>query len=143
MRDFCGYNMGDYLRHWLEVGRALATPPKIFQLDPFRTDEQGASLWPGGDHNIRVLKWIVERVTGEASEQPTAIGRTPHAGAIDVSGIGVTPDDMLQLLAVDHQGWLDEAAASMGFLSQFGPQLPQAIVTEHRAVSRRLRACIH
>ena len=110
MLPFCGYNMGDYFAHWLEMGKNTDASklPKIFYVNWFRKDADGGWLWPGFGENSRVLKWIVERVSGKGQAVETPIGYLPAAGAIDTSGLDVTDDQMAELLDVDVEEWLNE-----------------------------------
>lgn len=143
MLPFCGYNMGDYFAHWLDVGKKLARPPKIFHVNWFRTGDDGRFLWPGFGENIRVLKWILERVEGTAGAQESAIGYLPHEGALDLSGLDLPPASLARLLSVDGSAWLQEAGRSLGFLGQFGARLPEGLLAEHRALVRRLYHSLH
>jgi phosphoenolpyruvate carboxykinase (GTP) len=143
MLPFCGYNMGDYFAHWLAVGKKLGHPPKIFHVNWFRTGEDGRPLWPGFGDNIRVLKWIVERVEGRAAARETAIGHIPHEDSLDLSGLDLPRGRLHRLLAVDGGAWLQEAGRSLGFLGQFASRLPEGLLAEHRSLLRRLYVSIH
>jgi phosphoenolpyruvate carboxykinase (GTP) len=142
MLPFCGYNMGDYFAHWLRMGQRTTEDkrPKLFQVNWFRTGDDGKFLWPGYGDNVRVLKWIVERVRGEGSFVKTPIGLLPSPGAIDLRGLDLPPGTMEQLLAVDLAAWREEAARSAQFLSKFGDHLPPALWDEHRQLTDRLAA---
>ena len=126
MLPFCGYNMGDYFKHWLEMG-AKADPaklPRIFFVNWFRKDEKGKFVWPGYGENSRVLKWIVERLEGEAEAVTTAIGKLPVKGALDVSGLTLSEAQLDLLLTVDHDVWAEEAALVVPHYEKFGRHLP-------------------
>lgn len=138
MLPFCGYNMGDYFAHWLSVGEGLSNPPRVFHVNWFRTDDDGRFLWPGFGDNIRVLKWIVERVEGRADTRESAIGLLPDDDALDLSDLDLPQDRIAQLLAVDRSAWLSEAAGSLAFLERFGERLPSALKTQHQALTQRL-----
>jgi phosphoenolpyruvate carboxykinase (GTP) len=143
MLPFCGYNMGDYFAHWLTFQRRLARPPRVFHVNWFRTDEDGRFLWPGFGDNIRVLKWILERVDGGPSAIQTPIGHIPRQDALDLSGLDISPERVSKLLAVDAAAWRDEAKRSIEFLGTFGPRLPPALIAEHRSLVDRIHESLH
>jgi phosphoenolpyruvate carboxykinase (GTP) len=138
MLPFCGYNMGDYFRHWLCMGERLENPPKIFHVNWFRTQPEGGFLWPGYGENIRVLKWMIERIEGKGMARPSPIGLVPEDGALDLSGLAVTSEQARLLLEVDVGAWKEEVERNSRFLDTFGDRLPQAVRREHEALSRRL-----
>jgi len=140
MLPFCGYNMGDYFGHWLRMGARIAAPPRIFRVNWFRQGRDGSYLWPGFGENLRVLRWIVARVHGEADAVKTAIGNLPRAADIDLTGLDVSRTTLEDLLAVDRGGWLEAAAAQQQFLEQFGEHLPREIHDEQAALVKRLRS---
>ncbi|WP_437902212.1 phosphoenolpyruvate carboxykinase (GTP) [Sorangium sp. So ce327] len=143
MLPFCGYNMGDYFAHWMAVGKGLSRPPKIFHVNWFRTGDDGRVLWPGFSDNIRVLKWILERVEGTAAARESAIGLLPHERGIDLTGMDLSKDALFQLLAVDSGAWLKEADGVLEFLRKFADRLPAALLTEHRSLVKRLHDSLH
>jgi phosphoenolpyruvate carboxykinase (GTP) len=138
MLPFCGYNMGDYFGHWLEVGKALKLPPKIFRVNWFRTDMQGRFLWPGFGENLRVLKWILERCEGRGKAVETPIGFVPTRDAIDLAGLNISDKAIAELLDVDPADWLDAVAGQEDFLKSFGNHTPKEIWEEHRKLARRV-----
>jgi phosphoenolpyruvate carboxykinase (GTP) len=141
MLPFCGYNMGDYFGHWLKVGAAAADAaklPRIYAVNWFRKDAAGKFVWPGFGENSRVLKWIVERLEGTAAAQDTAIGRVPAAGALDLTGLTLSPDAMGLLRCVDSAVWREEAALIPPFYERFGDHLPQTLWDEYEALLGRL-----
>jgi len=140
MLPFCGYNMGDYFGHWLRMGARIAAPPRIFRVNWFRQGRDGSYLWPGFGENLRVLRWIVARVHGEADAVKTAIGNLPRPADIDLTGVDVSRATLEDLLAVDRGGWLEAAAAQQQFLEQFGEHLPREIHDEQAALVKRLRS---
>ncbi|HVM04019.1 MAG TPA: phosphoenolpyruvate carboxykinase (GTP) [Acidimicrobiales bacterium] len=142
MLPFCGYNMGDYLRHWLEVGQATdpANLPKLFYVNWFRKDADGRWLWPGFGDNSRVLEWVFARTAGRGETVETPIGRLPLPGAIDISGLDVTEDDMAELLRVDDGDWRAEVPSIQEHFDQFGDHLPQALRDQLAALARRVGA---
>ncbi|RAK60838.1 phosphoenolpyruvate carboxykinase (GTP) [Phenylobacterium hankyongense] len=140
MLPFCGYNMGDYFGHWLAMGEGAdpAKLPRIYFVNWFRKDERGKFVWPGYGENARVLKWIVERLEGRAEAVDTPIGRLPAPGALDVSGLSLSEDQLELLLTVDADIWRQEAALIPPFYEKFGEHLPAALWTEYRALVERL-----
>jgi phosphoenolpyruvate carboxykinase (GTP) len=138
MLPFCGYNMADYFGHWLEVGRTIPHPPKIFHVNWFRTNEQGHFLWPGFGQNVRVLKWILERVRGGGKAVDTPIGWTPTPDGIEREGLDIPTDTLEELLRIDSADWQQEVASQRKFFDQFGSRLPPEIQEEHTALARRL-----
>ena len=141
MLPFCGYNMGDYFAHWLEMGgnTDASKLPKIFYVNWFRKDADGGWLWPGFGENSRVLKWIVERVSGKGESVETPIGYLPASGAIDTSGLDVTDEQMEELLNVDVEEWLNEIASIREHYARFEETLPEALSDELAALEARLR----
>ncbi len=141
MLPFCGYNMGDYFAHWLEMGEKTDADklPRIFYVNWFRKDEDGGWLWPGFGENSRVLKWIVDRINGEAEATETPIGYVPAKNAIDTSGIDVTEEQMDELLHVDKEEWLNEIASIREHYARFEERLPKALSDELDALEARLK----
>ena len=136
MIPFCGYNMADYFGHWLATGSRLKTPPRIFRINWFRRDAEGRFLWPGYGENVRVLKWMVERIRGTGRAEETPIGWVPASGAIDIGGIDVTPTRLGEALRCHGGEWLQTLDELSEFNKQFGDRLPRPI-TESLAVTRR------
>lgn len=135
MLPFCGYNMGDYFGHWLEMGHQ-GRMPKIFHVNWFRKSDDGKFLWPGFGENIRVLKWIFERTEGKENGVKTPIGIVPKKGALDLSGIEV--DQIDDLLHVDKEAYLKEAEELENYFYLFGDRLPKGIREELDALKNRL-----
>jgi phosphoenolpyruvate carboxykinase (GTP) len=138
MRPFCGYNMGDYFGHWLSMGEGRTAFPQIFHVNWFRKGENGAFLWPGFGENVRVLRWIHDRVLGKAAGKVTPLGILPAEGEIDTSGLEVTPRAMEELLAVDRAAWLDEVRDQEEFLRTFGTHTPERLWQQVRDLKARL-----
>ncbi|KJV40131.1 phosphoenolpyruvate carboxykinase (GTP) [Brevundimonas sp. KM4] len=140
MLPFCGYNMGDYFAHWLKMGqgRDASKLPHIFFVNWFRKDQDGRFVWPGFGDNARVLKWISERIDGDAEAVDTAVGRVPSVTALDLSGLDLTPAQLSTLLDVDAGVWVEEAALIPDFYRQFGDRLPTALWNQHAALVARL-----
>ena len=142
MLPFCGYNMGDYFAHWLTIG-AMADPaklPRIYYVNWFRKDAGGRFAWPGYGENSRVLKWIAQRLSGQAAAVDTPIGRLPANGALDTEGLAVSTGDLDVLLSVDPATWREEAALIGEYLATFGRHLPGQLREEHHALLERLDA---
>src|ERR1700744_2090352 len=138
MLPFCGYNMADYFGHWLAMGKRIPKPPKIFHVNWFRKDADGKFLWPGFGENVRVLKWILERVEGRGGAEETPIGFVPSRNALRLDGMKLSAQTVDQLLEVDPEDWEQELVDSKEFLQKFGDRLPQAIREEHEKLSGRL-----
>nr|WP_235559332.1 phosphoenolpyruvate carboxykinase (GTP) [Brevundimonas sp. Leaf168] len=140
MLPFCGYNMGDYFAHWLKMGQGqdASRLPRIFFVNWFRKDQDGRFVWPGFGDNARVLKWISERIDGEAEAVDTAVGRVPSVSALDLSGLDLTSAQLSILLDVDAGVWAEEAALIPDFYRQFGERLPTALWDQHAALVARL-----
>lgn len=132
MRPFCGYHMGDYFGHWLEMGKKLGDKaPKIFNVNWFRTDDEGHFIWPGFGDNMRVLMWILDRCEGKVDAVETAIGYEPKAEDINIEGLSdITVDTVKGLLDVDKALWQEEAAGIEDFYKQFGDRLPAELKAE-------------
>ena len=141
MRPFVGYDMGDYFRHWLDMGKCIPNPPKIFHVNWFRTDDEGHFIWPGYGENMRVLKWILDRCEDKADAELTPIGYVPKAEDIDVEGLdGVTTDTIRELLSVDTDSWLEDIVNIREFYKTIGDRVPAELVEELDALEARLKA---
>jgi phosphoenolpyruvate carboxykinase (GTP) len=138
MIPFCGYNMGDYFRHWLEMGAKLENAPKIFHVNWFRKDENGKFLWPGYGENVRVLKWMLDRIEGRAAATETPIGDVPAPGSLDLDGLAISRGALDELLRVDPSDWAEEVTATEKFFDKFGNRLPDEMRTEHKYLAGRL-----
>ena len=139
MRPFVGYNMGDYFRHWLDMGKKIPNPPKIFHVNWFRTDDEGNFIWPGFGENLRVLLWILDRVEGRADADLTPIGYVPKAGDIDTEGLdGVDDDTMKTLLSVDRESWKADIPNIREFYDLIGDRVPGELRDELDRLEERL-----
>jgi phosphoenolpyruvate carboxykinase (GTP) len=138
MLPFCGYNMGDYFGHWLAMGQRLSKPPAIFHVNWFRKDEEGNFLWPGYGQNVRVLRWMLDRVRGRAGACETAIGLVPTAGSLDLDGLDLAPETVEQLLAVNPDDWSKDWRHLGQFLGKMGDHVPAAIHEQHVLLGKRL-----
>jgi phosphoenolpyruvate carboxykinase (GTP) len=139
MLPFCGYNMADYFQHWLDMGEKIPKPPKIFHVNWFRKGADGKFLWPGYGENVRVLKWILERVEGRGGADETPIGYVPSNGALTLDGLSVTHDSMRELLRIHPEDWDQELADSKEFFAKFGARLPRELREEHAKLSTRFQ----
>ena len=141
MLPFCGYHMGDYFAHWLDTGRREgAQLPKIFMVNWFRKDDEGRFLWPGFGENSRVLAWVFERCDGNADANETAIGLVPAEGAIDTSGLELTPEAAAKLTDVDPEEWRAQLPQVREHFATFGDKLPDDLAAQLAALERRLEA---
>ncbi len=138
MLPFCGYNMADYFGHWLAMGKRMRRAPKIFHVNWFRQGSDGKFLWPGFGDNLRVLEWILDRVSGKGEANETPIGYVPKVTSIDTAGLGLETGVMKELLAVDSKGWLEDLKSQEEFYAQFGDRLPQEIRAELDQLRKRL-----
>ncbi|MGE5558235.1 MAG: phosphoenolpyruvate carboxykinase (GTP) [Bacillota bacterium] len=138
MLPFCGYNMAHYFQHWLEMGKKIPHPPKIFHDNRFRLGASGNFLWPGYGENIRILNWIIERCRGNAPARETPIGFVPADEAVDLTGLDINGEVMNELLHVDAEIWKEEWRSQGEFLKKFGADLPEGISNQHRALGARL-----
>ncbi|GAD57952.1 MULTISPECIES: phosphoenolpyruvate carboxykinase (GTP) [Brevundimonas] len=140
MLPFCGYNMGDYFAHWLALGEKAdaAKLPRIFFVNWFRKDQDGRFIWPGFGDNVRVLKWITQRLEGEAEAVDTPVGHVPTAESLDLTGVDLTEAQLETLLDVDPEVWSEEAALIPAFFEKFGDRLPKALWRQHEALIKRL-----
>jgi len=140
MLPFCGYNMGDYLGHWLHIG-ASADPaklPRLFYVNWFRTSPDGTWLWPGFGDNSRVLAWIFDRVAGNAEAVETPVGLVPAEGGIDITGLDVSPAGMADLLRVDPDEWRAELPSIERHYARLGERVPIELHDELHALEQRL-----
>lgn len=139
MLPFCGYNMGDYFAHWLEMGKRIPNPPKIFNVNWFRTDKNGKFIWPGFGDNLRVLLWILKRCKGEVDAVETPIGYLPKPEDIELAGIEdeVSMDILNELLSIDKDAWTEEVKSQEEFLAKFD-RLPEEIRNQLNALKKRL-----
>ncbi len=127
MKPFCGYHMGDYFAHWIEMGKKVTNPPKIFNVNWFRQGENGEFLWPGFGDNMRVLDWILKRCDNAIEAQETAIGYVPYAKDIDIEGLDYSVETLERILYVDKARWSKEADEIAEFYKQFGDKLPKEL----------------
>ena len=140
MLPFCGYHMGDYFKHWIEMGEKLQDKaPKIFNVNWFRTDDEGHFIWPGFGDNMRVLMWILDRCEGKADAVKTPIGYQPKAEDINVEGLDIDVDTIKDLLNVDKALWTEETEGITEFYKKFGDRLPEELADELSELKIRLK----
>ncbi len=140
MRPFVGYNMGDYWRHWLEMGKIIPNPPKIFHVNWFRTDDEGNFIWPGFGDNLRVVDWILSRCEDKVNAVETPIGFVPKAEDLNIEGLDIDIDTVRGLLSVDRKSWLDDIANIREFYALVGDAVPAELYGELDALEARLKA---
>ena len=143
MLPFCGYNMGDYWKHWIDIGKTLDPDkaPKIFNVNWFRKDDEGNFMWPGFGDNLRVLEWILKRCDGEVDAQETAIGYIPYAKDINIEGLEgeVSLESLESILDVDKSLWANEADGIAEFYKKFGDKLPKELADELETLKANLK----
>lgn len=131
MRPFVGYNMGDYFAHWIEMGKKIKNKPKIFNVNWFRTDDEGNFIWPGFGDNLRVLDWILNRCEDKVDAKETAIGYVPNAKDINIEGLeGVSEKTIEDLLSVDKENWIKETEGIEQFYGELGDRVPKELYDE-------------
>ncbi len=140
MLPFCGYNMGDYFKHWLQIGEKAAPEklPKIFFVNWFRKDENGNFIWPGFGENIRVLKWIFERTENNGNALKSEIGYIPSKGAIDISGLDISENEIEMLFLIQKDKWKKEVEDIEEYFKIFGDKLPEGLIEELKNLEKRL-----
>ena len=141
MRPFVGYNMGDYWKHWIEMGKVIPNAPKIFHVNWFRTDDEGHFIWPGFGDNMRVLLWILARCEDKVDAVETPIGFVPKAEDINIEGLdGITIDTIRELLTVDNASWLEDVENIKEFYAQVGDHVPAEMYEELAKLEANLKA---
>lgn len=138
MLPFCGYHMGDYFQHWIDMGKKIKVQPKIFNVNWFRTDSEGHFIWPGFGDNMRVLDWILKRCEETVDADETAIGYVPKPEDINLEGCGVDKETLKGLLNVDTETWKKEAEGIKEFYKKFGDKLPKELNDELASLESRL-----
>ena len=139
MLPFCGYNMGDYFAHWLEMGKKATHAPKIFHVNWFRTDDEGNFIWPGFGDNLRVLLWILDRCAGKADAVDSAIGYLPKPEDINVEGLDISLDTMKELLTVDNASWIADLDSIKEFYAKIGDTMPKELLEELAVLEANLK----
>ena len=139
MLPFCGYNMAKYFKHWLDIGKRLKTPPKIFHVNWFRQDSNGKFLWPGYGENLRILEWILKRCNNDIRARKNPIGYIPYPDDIDITGLKIDKRTLKQLFSVDKKEWKRELEGQEEFLLKFKKDLPPAIKKEYLMLKKRFK----
>ena len=139
MLPFCGYNMAEYFGHWIEMGKKIPHQPKIFNVNWFRTDDEGNFIWPGYGENMRVLKWILDRCEDKADAVESPIGYLPKAEDIDLEGLDVDRDTLKSLLDVDRDLWREEVKGIKEFYAKFTYGFPQELNDELATLENNLK----
>ena len=139
MLPFCGYNMGHYFAHWLGMQNVLKNPPKVFMVNWFRKDGEGRFLWPGYGENIRVLKWIVERVNGRGAAERSAVGLKPAEGSLDLTGLEIGGESLKEAMAVKPEEWAAELDSQEEFFKKLGASVPVQMDEQRKALRTGLR----
>jgi phosphoenolpyruvate carboxykinase (GTP) len=138
MKPFCGYHYGDYWKHWLEMGKKIKNPPKIFHVNWFRKNTENKFLWPGFGENIRVLEWIIKRTNGTATANTTPIGHTPKLSSLCTDGLDIDEKTLKELTQVTPEGWTQELENTRSYLEQFDPRVPQELKDELQKIKNSL-----
>ncbi|NBX88447.1 MAG: phosphoenolpyruvate carboxykinase (GTP) [Bacteroidetes bacterium] len=135
MLPFCGYNMGDYFQHWIDIGAKASNAPPIFYVNWFRKDEKGDFMWPGFGENIRVMEWIFGRCMGTTDAVQTPIGLLPIRTQFNLSGLSISEQTRNELLDVPKQAWLKELERHGEFLTKFGDHTPAELLAIHQEIA--------
>ena len=138
MLPFCGYNMGDYFRHWLEMGKKMSNPPEIFHVNWFRTNEEGEFIWPGFGDNFRVLEWMLKRCENNAEANEEPIGYLPKAEDINVEGLDLPVETLKSLLTIDSEAWLEDVNGINEFYAKIGDTMPEELCEELKTLTENL-----
>jgi phosphoenolpyruvate carboxykinase (GTP) len=124
MLPFCGYNMGEYWAHWLRMRDVIKNPPKLFMVNWFRKSADGKFLWPGYGENLRVLKWMIDRIHDRIPARKTAVGSVPDVTDLDLTGLEIAPDDLREALKVKPEEWKIEMQSASEFFDKIGATVP-------------------
>ena len=138
MKPFAGYNFADYFAHWLSFDKPGAQLPRIFQVNWFRKNEAGRFMWPGFGDNLRVLEWMLKRVTGQAEAVQTPVGNLPRASDLNLEGLDIDARTLEQLLGIDREGWKAEMASIGEYLDGYGERMPHALRAERARIAAQL-----
>lgn len=139
MLPFCGYHMGDYWQHWMDMGKKMTNPPKIFNVNWFRTDDNGDFIWPGFGDNLRVLEWILKRCEGKVDADEVEIGYVPKPEDIDLEGTDIDIKTLTDLVSIDKELWREEAEGVHEFYAKFGDKLPEKLKEELAILEEKLK----
>jgi phosphoenolpyruvate carboxykinase (GTP) len=138
MLPFCGYNIGDYLGHWLEMSKKITKPPRIFMVNWFRKSAAGEFLWPGYGENMRVLKWMIDRIEGKATGTKHAFGTSPSYGELNWEGLPFTAEQFEQVISIDRAAWAKELQLHEELFQQLATRLPAELKATKARIEQRL-----
>ena len=139
MLPFCGYNMSSYFAHWLNFGKKLKNPPKIFMANWFKKDGNGKFIWPGFGENFRVIKWMINRVKGKADGVKTPLGFMPKMSELDLSGLNLSEEVVKKLFEVNPEEWKKELAEIEQFYGQYGSEIPVALLNKLKELKEKIK----
>ncbi len=139
MLPFCGYNMGDYFRHWINIGRLCSKPPRIYGVNWFRVDDNDKFIWPGFGDNARVIKWVLDRINNKVGARETALGLVPETKDLALQGLNIPQNNIEKLFDVNPAEWKDELKDIKKFLDQFGRHVPYEITQNYESMAARLK----
>ena len=140
MLPFCGYNIGAYFAHWLKMRAAIKKPPRIFMVNWFRKDATGSFIWPGFGDNLRVLKWMLDRIHARAGGRETPVGTVPNDADLDLKGLDLSPAQVREALAVRPEEWTAELESTAEFFEKIGPTLPTELTERRKKILAALNA---
>jgi phosphoenolpyruvate carboxykinase (GTP) len=140
MLPFCGYHVGDYFAHWLKMGKVISKPPKIFNVNWFRTDENGKFAWPGFGENVRVLQWIVDRCRGRGGAVQTPLGLEPAYEDLNWTGLDFPKARFEQVMRADKATWTTELVSHDELFAKLAAKKPAALAAERDRLGKRLAA---
>ena len=138
MIPFCGYDMGNYFKHWLEMGKKMSNPPKIFHVNWFRTNEDGQFIWPGFGDNFRVIEWMLKRCENKVDADITPIGYMPKPEDINIEGLELSTNTLKSLLTIDNESWLEDVKGIKDFYAKIGDTIPNELIEELKTLADNL-----
>jgi phosphoenolpyruvate carboxykinase (GTP) len=139
MLPFCGYDMGTYFQHWLDMQKRVPLPPKIFMVNWFRQNANGKFVWPGFGENMRVLKWVIDRARGKVGGHETLIGWVPRPGDLDLQDLQISEEDVVEATKIDYAEWAKEFESQGEWFDSLGPTVPQALRLQRELLMARLK----
>jgi phosphoenolpyruvate carboxykinase (GTP) len=138
MLPFCGYDMGEYFQHWLDMAARIKQPPRMYMVNWFRKDESGKFLWPGFGENTRVLKWIIDRVEGSVDARETPAGLVPYVRDLELAGLNVTAERVAKAMKVEAEEWKAEADAQQELFDKLELTMPEELHKQRAQLRARL-----
>jgi phosphoenolpyruvate carboxykinase (GTP) len=142
MLPFCGYDMGNYFKHWLEMGKKMSNPPKIFHVNWFRTNEKGEFIWPGFGDNFRVIEWMLKRCENKVEANATSIGYMPKPEDINIEGLELSTDTLSSLLTINNESWLEDVNSIKEFYAKIGDTIPDELYEELKILTDNLNGSL-